>query len=126
MITFIIGVLVGLIPTFYLLFNNNSNKKVNEEYLRRGIYNLSFNCTRGNWQGSVNIQYEVGEIESADDVSKIEVISLIADQSRFNTVEEKKTFIGQINHSWIDSSKIKWLSTKSSEREKKINQILNG
>jgi len=126
MIAFIIGLIIGLTPTFILLYKQKSNEVDTEKYLRRGIYNLSFNVIRGDWKGKVDFQYEVGEIDCGGDISKIEVISLISDQSRFNTPEEKKVFIGQINHSWIDSSKIKWIDSKVVDRNKKINQVLNG
>jgi hypothetical protein len=112
-----------------LLYRQNKQNKSNgdtEKYLRRGIYNMSFNVTRGNWKGDVDFQYEVGEIDCGGDISKIEVISLISDQSRFNTPEEKKTFTEQINHSWVDSLRIKWIDSKIVDRNKKINQVLNG
>jgi hypothetical protein len=125
MIGFIIGLLIGLIPGFYLLYKNGRKQEDDTTDFRRGIYNLSFDVTRGSWQGNVDIQYEIRELESAGDISKIEVVSLVANQSKFNTKEEKEIFTRQINHSWIESSKIRWVDTKSSERNKKINQILN-
>lgn len=123
MIGFIIGLILGLIPSAYYFIRS---KPTVEKYQRRGIYNLKYNVKRGydNYQGEVDIQYEVGEIECTTDMSKIEVISLTANQSRFNTPDEKKSFINNIDKSWVDSSEIKWIENISSERNKKIEKIL--
>ena len=124
MIGFIIGLILGLIPSVYYYFMRS--KPTIDKYQRRGIYNLTYNVKRGydNYQGEVDIQYEVGEIECTTDMSKIEVISLTANKSRFNTPYEKKTFINQVDKSWVDSSSIKWIESVTSERNKKIEKIL--
>jgi hypothetical protein len=125
MIGFIIGLLIGLTPSIYYIIKYNNKKSPVEKYQRRGIYNLTYNVTRGDWKGTTTIQYEIGELECTTDMSKIEVISLISEQSRFNTPDEKKSFTEQIDKSWVDSSEIKWIESVVSERNKKIEQILN-
>jgi hypothetical protein len=124
MIAFIIGLIIGLIPTFILLHKQKSNEIDTEKYLRRGILDMTFTVTRVGFEGDVDIQYEIGEIDCSDDISKIEVISLTSTIGRFNTVEEKKMFINQINHSWVTSSRIKWINSKITDRNKKIDKIL--
>jgi hypothetical protein len=130
MIGFIIGLILGLIPSAYYfiddLIKKDKSKPSVDKYQRRGIYNVTYNVKRGydNYQGEVDIQYEVGEIECTTDMSKIEVISLTANQSRFNTPDEKKSFINQIDKSWVDSASIKWIESVTSERNKKIEKIL--
>ena len=57
-------------------------------------------------------------------MSKVEVISLISNQGRLNTPDEKKTFANQINNSWVNSSEIKWINTRTSDRNRKIDEIL--
>lgn len=123
MIGFIIGLILGLIPSGYYLIRSKSTV---DKYQRRGIYDVTYNTKRGydNYQDEVDIQYEVGEIECTTDMSKIEVISLTANHSRFNTPDEKKSFIDQIDKSWVDSSSIKWIESVTSERNKKIEKIL--
>lgn len=123
MIGFIIGLILGLIPSAYYFMRS---KPTIDKYQRRGIYNVTYNVKRGydNYQGEVDIQYEVGEIECTTDMSKIEVISLTANQSRFNTPDEKKSFINQIDKSWVDSDSIKWIESVTSERNKKIEKVL--
>lgn len=124
MIGFIIGLILGLIPSVYYYFMRS--KPTIDKYQRRGIYNVTYSVKRGydNYQGEVDIQYEVGEIECTTDMSKIEVISLTANKSRFNTPDEKKSFINQIDKSWVDSNSIKWIESITSERNKKIEKIL--
>jgi hypothetical protein len=125
MIGFIIGLLIGLTPSIYYIIKYNKKKPIVEKYQRRGIYNVTYNVTRGDWKGTTTIQYEIGELECTTDMSKIEVISLTSEQSRFNTPDEKKSFTDHINKSWVDSSEIKWIESVVSERNKKIEQILN-
>jgi hypothetical protein len=125
MIGFIIGLLIGLTPSIYYIIKYNKRKPIVEKYQRRGIYNVTYNVTRGDWKGTTTIQYEIGELECTTDMSKIEVISLTSEQSRFNTPDEKKSFTDHINKSWVDSSEIKWIESVVSERNKKIEQILN-
>ena len=125
MIGFIIGLLIGLTPSIYYIIKYNKKQPPVEKYQRRGIYNVTYNVTRGDWKGTTTIQYEIGELECTTDMSKIEVISLTSEQSRFNTPDEKKSFTEHINKSWVDSSEIKWIESVVSERNKKIEQILN-
>lgn len=121
MIGFIIGLILGLIPSAYYFIRSKPSV---DKYQRRGIYDVTYSAKRYNYQGEVNIQYEIGEIECTTDMSKIEVISLTANHSRFNTPNEKKSFIDQIDKSWVDSSSIKWIESVASERNKKIEKIL--
>lgn len=119
-ISLLIGLVLGImIGVTYSYFSNSKPK-----FQRRGIYDLSYVVNRYNYNGKVNIQYEIGEIESTDTKSKVEVISLVSDQQRFNTPEERKIFKDAINHSWVKSVNIEWIDSKASIRNKKINQVI--
>jgi hypothetical protein len=121
MIGFIIGLILGLIPSAYYFMRS---KPTIDKYHRRGIYNLTFDVTRYNFVGEVDFQFEIGELECTTDMSKIEVISVFSNKGRFNSKEEKKIFKNHINHSWVKSNKVNWIISVTSERNKKIEKIL--
>lgn len=129
MTSFLIGLLTGLILTvgfeiILFLFKKRKKEKAIEKYQRRGIYNLVLSVTRNDFSGKVEVQYEIGELESTSTKSKIEVINASTNQTRFNRPEERKAFADLITNSWIKSSNVEWIDSKASERNKKIEQVL--
>ena len=57
--------------------------------------------------------------------SKVQVISMTADQSEFNTDLTKDRIKGMINNTWINSDKIEWIEDDlAKKRNDKIEQIL--
>ncbi len=128
MIEFIIGLVVGLTPTLVLLIKKFFAKKPPEipRYSRRGLYTNEYAVSSmGVKKYDVTVQFEVGELESTDDLSKIEVISCIASQSSSNSEKDRKEFSDMVNNSWVSSNQIKWITTTASKRNDKIDQILN-
>lgn len=128
MLGFFIGLIIGAILGYTILYLVVKYfPKDNIEYSRTGLYEVTWNCTRNDgFSGKVKIQYEVGELNLVDDMSKIEVISLKADRQRFNTKEETKTFKDLVNQSWVKSSDIKWAVQDLAQiRGAKIDKILN-
>lgn len=128
-IFYIISFILGA-ATASLVFLSNKNKPGKPKYIRRGIYVNSYSVTttahgvKLSSPETVEVQFEVGELESTDKKSKIEVISCLASKSKYNTEVEKKDFIEMENHKWVDSDKIDWINTLASDRNDKIDKIL--
>jgi len=130
---FLLGLLLGSVmfgvPTLLLgikLNKINKSMSATPKYIRRGIYQNSYAVKTANVKtGSVDVQFEVGELESTDKLSKVEVISCIADQSAYNDDYNKKRFVEMVNGMWIDSDRVQWITTLASKRSDKIDQILS-
>lgn len=132
---FIVGFILGAFIIYAIqLIIKSKSKKVDEpkpRYTRRGIYSSSYSVTpttHGITTGkteTVEVQFEVGELESTDKKSKIEIISCVANKSRYNTDGDKIDFIKLENYKWVDSDRIDWINTLASERNDKIDKILS-
>jgi hypothetical protein len=124
----LIGILIGFIlglPIGFIKWKKKTIPVV-EKYIRRGILNKEFRINEnGGVKITVHVQYEIGELESTDKLSKIEVIVVIPSQSEYLTDFYKKKFTELINKSWIESANINWITTASDIRNKKIDQVLN-
>ena len=129
---FLLGFLLGSvmfgIPAALFGLKLNKINKVNNakpKYVRRGIYHNSYSVKNaGVKNGSIDVQFEIGELESTDFLSKVEVISCVADQSQYNDEYHRKKFTDLVNGMWINSEKIEWITTVASKRNDKIDQIL--
>jgi hypothetical protein len=131
----LIGILIGIIVGFILglIFVFSSKKKKSgeksapvEKYIRRGIILRDFSTTDVNGRkDKINVQYEIGELESTDKLSKIEVIVVIPSQSEYLTDFYKKKLTELIDKSWIESSEVNWITTTADTRNRKIDEILN-
>ncbi len=124
-----LGIIIGLIlgvgsTSLYLL---SKDKKIEDKFLRRGIWTNNYTTVSGK---SFNIQFELGELEKTTGVigsvrSKVEIISMIADQSEFNTDLVKKRIGDMVNNTWIKSEAIEWIEDDvAKKRNDKIEQIL--
>ena len=122
-----LGILIGLILQLPIGFIKWKKKTVvDEKYIRRGILQKEFTSTDvSGKKNSISVQYEIGELESTDKLSKVEVIVLTPNQSEYLTDFYKKKFTELIDKSWIDSKDINWITTASDVRNKKIDEILN-
>jgi hypothetical protein len=122
-----LGILIGLILQLPIGFIKWKKKTVvDEKYIRRGILQKEFTSTDvSGRKNSISVQYEIGELESTDKLSKVEVIVLTPNQSEYLTDFYKKKFTELIDKSWIDSKDINWITTASDVRNKKIDEILN-
>jgi hypothetical protein len=124
-----LGILIGFIlglPIGFIKWKKKPTQVV-EKYSRRGLLQKSFSVTDAvtTRKTSVDVQYEIGELESTDKLSKVEVIDLKSDQSEYNTEHNKKRLIDMIDKSWISSDDITWITTAADKRNKKIDEILN-
>ena len=125
----LIGILIGFILGFPIGFINWKKKTVPlvEKYSRRGLLQKNFSITSEltTRTKSVDVQYEIGELESTDKLSKIEVIGLKSDQSEYNSEYNKKKLTDMVDKTWVNSSDITWITTAADKRNKKIDEILN-
>ncbi len=123
-----LGILIGLILGLPVGFIKWKKKPVVvEKYTRRGILQKEFSTTDGitGKVSSIHVQYEIGELESTDKLSKIEVISFTPANSEYHTDYYKKKLTELIDKSWINSKDINWITTAADFRNKKIDEILN-
>lgn len=123
-----IGILIGFIlglPIGFIKWKKPS--PVVEKYSRRGLFQKSFSVTDNltNRKTTVDVMYEIGELESTDSLSKIEVIELKADQSEYNSEYNKKRLTDMVDKTWVNSNDITWITTTAQVRNKKIDEILN-
>ena len=124
-----LGILIGFIlglPIGFIKWKKKSEPVV-EKYSRRGLLQKNFSITSEltTRAKSVDVQYEIGELESTDKLSKIEVIELKADQSEYNTDFNKKKLLNMVDKTWVSSDDITWITTAADKRNKKIDEILN-
>jgi hypothetical protein len=124
-----LGILIGLIiglPIGFIKWKKKSTPVV-EKYSRRGLLQKNFSVTGEltTRTKSVDVQYEIGELESTDKLSKIEVIVLKADQSEYNSEYNKKRLLEMVDKTWVSSDDITWITTAADKRNKKIDEILN-
>ena len=121
----IVWFFTGCIVSFILLRQYYTRVKYKKsKYIRRGIYSRKFTViTNGNSE-SVEVQFELGEVESTSCMSKVEVVSQVSSMSKYNTESQKKEFESLVGNSWIGSSEIDWIVDISTERNNKIDKIL--
>ena len=125
-----LGILIGFIlglPVGFIKWKKKPTPPVVEKYSRRGLLQKNFSVTDNitNRKNTVDVQYEIGELESTDKLSKIEVIELKADQSEYNTDYNKKRLLDMVDKTWVSSDDITWITTAADLRNKKIDKILN-
>ena len=71
-----VGILIGLIIGLPIGFIKWKKKPVVEKYSRRGLLHKQYSVTDGatGIKSTINCVFEVGELESTDTLSKIEVM----------------------------------------------------
>lgn len=123
-----LGILIGFIlglPIGFIKWNKKTVPVV-EKYSRRGLLYKEFSVT-DNMTGrksTVECNFEIGELESTDTLSKVEVIFVQSNQSEYNSDYNKKKLTDMVNNTWITSKDIHWITTTADVRNKKIDQIL--
>jgi hypothetical protein len=124
-----LGILIGLIIGLPIGFIKWKKKPVPvvEKYSRRGLFEKSFSVTDAltTRKSTVEVVCEIGELESTDKLSKIEVIEIKSNQSEYNTDYNKKRLTDMVDKTWVISSEITWITTAADKRNKKIDEILN-
>ena len=124
-----LGILIGFILGLPIGFIKWKKKPVPvvEKYSRRGLLEKSFSVTDAltTRKSTVEVVCEIGELESTDKLSKIEVIEIKSNQSEYNTDYNKKRLTDMVDKTWVISSEITWITTAADKRNKKIDEILN-
>jgi hypothetical protein len=117
-----IGLTLGVGSTCLYFLSKSKDKKVKEKFLRRGIWTNTYTTVGGK---SFDVQFELGELEKTSERSKVEVISMTANQSEFNTDLTKKRIGDMVNNTWLKSEGIEWVEDDlAKKRNDKIEQIL--
>ncbi len=122
----VVFTIIGLITGCFIGYQIGKPKKVvKDKYSRRGLYKSEYSVSiAGVNNGDVQVVFEVGELESTDTLSKIEVISVKTNRSEYNTSQhEQKKMKTMIDQSWIDSNSIQWITTLAEIRNNKIDEI---
>ena len=122
-----IGILIGFILGLPIGFIKWKKPAVVEKYSRRGLLGKEFTVTDGitGKQSTVECNFEIGELESTDTLSKVEVIFVQSNQSEYNSEYNKKRLTQMVDKTWVNSKDIKWITTVSQVRNQKIDEILN-
>jgi hypothetical protein len=121
---------ICLIVGFFIgLFSRRKKKDPVEvnKYIRRGLYTKEFYIKGpdGADKGSIEVVFEVGELESTPKLSKIEVIKFTSNKSEYNNGSEyqKKNLISMVNESWISTDEIEWITSAADIRDKKLSEL---
>jgi len=114
----------GCILTSFLFLYVKKNKK--ETFLRRGLLQNSYSACENGSKESVEANLEVAEIESSETKSKVKVLEVSFDKSKYNTTRWKEKVKTLVDNTWINTSDIEWINkNKSTERAEKLDKILN-
>jgi|LauGreDrversion4_2_1035121.scaffolds.fasta_scaffold326921_2 hypothetical protein len=128
---FLFGFFTGFIFRTIFLSSKNFDKKsskMEKSYLRKGLYTHSYNITQNGIKlKTINVEFEVVEIEKTPSKSKIKVLDLVASSAEYNNNStEKNRLKSMIENSWIESKEIEWIDDDLLiKREEKLNNILN-
>jgi hypothetical protein len=124
-----LGILIGFILGLPIGFIKWKKKPVPvvEKYSRRGLLEKSFSVTDAltTRKSTVEVVCEIGELESTNKLSKIEVIEIKSNQSEYNTDYNKKRLTDMVDKTWVNSDDITWITTAADTRNKKIDEILS-
>lgn len=114
----------GCILTSILFLYVKKRKKVT--FLRRGLLQNSYSAYEGGSKESVVANLEVAEIESTEVKSKVKVLEISFNNSKYNTTKWKEKIKTLVDNTWINTSDIEWINkSKSTERAEKLDKILN-
>ena len=124
-----LGILIGFILGLPIGFIKWKKKPapVVEKYSRRGLLSKEFSV-EDNLTGrksTVECNFEIGELESTDTLSKVEVIFVQSNKSEYNSEHNKKRLTEMVDKTWVNSKDIVWITTTAQVRNKKIDEILN-
>ncbi len=122
-----VGILIGFILGLPIGFIKWKKKPVVERYSRRGLLVKEYSVTDGSTGRTSKIEcvFEVGELESTDTLSKVEVVDVKPNQSQYNTDYERKRLTEMVDKSWVPLKDVHWITTAADVRNRKIDEILN-
>jgi len=117
---------ISLFVGFFIGKKLNKKSIEGSKFSRRGILNRKFDVSnRFGTLDTIEVQFEIVELESTDTKSKVKVLALTANKSEYNNHSQSaiKTLI---DNTWIENSDVDWIKEPISEtRNKKIDELLN-
>jgi len=115
----LIGLILGVGSTCLYFISKGKNKKI--QFIKRGIWSNHYTCDGK----SFDVQFELGELEKTSLRSKVKVITMVANQSKFNDDDVRKKISDMVDNTWMLSSNIEWIEDDlATKRNDKIEQIL--
>ena len=103
------------------------SKSTEPIYLRKGLHRRSFTVTTilGE-KSSMDVEFEVGEIESSSKKSKIKILKTWIAQSQHDNDDHREKIKSMVDETWVNKNDVEWLDrTIDVEREEKLKKILN-
>ena len=74
----------------------------------------------------MDVEFEVGEMESSHKKSKIKILSIWVSQSKHDCEDHREKIKSMIDETWVDKNDVEWLEKSIDvEREEKLKKILN-
>lgn len=127
-IIYILYTLLGIVLGYTICYLRVKRKE-KEIPKRKGLVNKSYTITdtiTNSEKYSIDVEFEVIEIESTDKKTKVKVLSSFASYSEYNSGPTKDKIIKMVDGSWVDSKDISWIEKSfSQKRDDKLNEILN-
>lgn len=142
MLYILIGFIIGTFLSNYVGFNKvvkaiegskltqekKSDEPVQPKKLkgtgRKGLMEKSF--TDQNTKESIEVEFEIYEIERSKTKSKIGIIGIHVDKGAYSGKTYKDTMIGMWDKAWVDIADIEWLDeSQELAREDKLKDLLN-
>lgn len=122
--------LISFVSGFLLGFKIKRSKKTKVNDNRRGLLKKEFTSSSPfGKKEEFEVVFEVEEVESSETRSKVHVIGYVSSKSDYNEEGSnniyKEKVTSMIEGSWILSSQIEWIDSKSKIRMQKIEDILN-
>ena len=91
---------------------------------RKGLMEKSF--TDQTTKESIDVEFEIYEIERSKTKSKIGIIGIHVDKGAYSGKTYKDTMTGMWDKSWVDIADIEWLDeSQELAREDKLKDLLN-
>lgn len=110
----------------YIICYFHIGKGKNENTKRKGLLSRTYTIGDPSSNRSLDVEFEVMEIESTDTKTKVKVVGSFASNSEYNTGTSKDKLIKMIDGSWVPTNDISWIEKSTSQkRDDKINELLN-
>lgn len=108
-------------------FHTKISRKKEDIPKRKGLLTRSFTISSDISKNSktLEVEFEVLEIESTDIKTKIKVLGSFASNSEYNSGASKDKLTKMVDGSWVDSKDISWIEKSASQkRDDKLNELL--
>lgn len=113
----------------FMVLKKRKKTPINQlNFGRRGLIHNKYSASSRidpSMPESVEAVIEIIEIDSSDTKSKVKVLEIIINKSKYNTTAWKERVKSMTDNSWVESSEIEWIKSKSTERAEKLDKILN-